>query len=343
MQRPPRPAAPLPEGRQDNLRTALAAMEDQTLTVKAILRELAKAEADRAAVLEERLTAQYNLTSGLARHLTSLHQTAGDQLDKAVEYLPPDVPPLIGALAQRIAKQHDQTRADLTAQIAAHTPEEVLRRLTEVVEVINGRHDELAVLLAKSIATDPLPKLVELGELMINQHRQLASRIADLAERVPADPTEQLVELAKKLPTDPTEQIAELTRLVERISVQQHDTDQRIAEMTGQLPPDAAPQITDLTARLGRHLEETRALLSEQAEQSTQRLEDIQELWNTPLRVDTSTLEVGQTQVAAKHAQDIADLRRDLSVLLNAIRQRDDEVTQLHRDVAWLVRQLGGA
>jgi hypothetical protein len=84
-------------------------------------------------------------------------------------------------------------------------------------------------------------------------------------------------------------------------------------------------------------------MLAEQAEESKQRLDEIQELWNTPLRVDTSALEMGQTQVGAKHAQDIADLRRDLSVLLNAIRQRDDEVTQLHRDVAWLVRQLGGA
>ncbi|MDP1820080.1 MAG: hypothetical protein Q8K58_09355 [Acidimicrobiales bacterium] len=324
-ERGPAPRTVAPAVRE-GLANALGAMEDQTLAVQELVRELARAEASRAADLGERLTAQYNLTSGMARHLTGLHTATGEQLEKLAGAIPPDVTALVQALGRMLTEELERTRTQFEA-----TNPDLLRRLGEVVEVTNARHDELAVLLAKSIATDPTPKLVEIAELMINQHRQMGSRLSDLAGRLPPDPTAHIQMLIDQLPPDPQPQLTELARVAERLSVRQTDADQRLAA------------VAQHTERLSVAMEEVRSVLRDLAASSTRQVEEVRELWGTPLKVDTSELEAGQARVGAAHADDIAELRRDMGVLLQALRQRDDDLTQLHRDVAWLVRQLEGA
>lgn len=333
----------VPRAWTETLASALAALEEQSTALAKVAQRIASADLERAEDLTERLTAQYNLTSGMARHLSDLNRSTGDAIQRVAEALPPDVTPLIAALGQGMVSQHDRTRDELTNQIETRVPADIVRRLGEILEVINGRHDQLAVLLAKSIATDPTPKLVEIAELMINQHRQTGSRLAELAQRIPGDATAQLTDLARRIPADPAARIEALAKVTEQISLRQADMDRRITELVDRRPPDVVAQVEELTGQVSAQLAESRSLITEHAEAAARQIEDIKRLWDTPLGVDTQRLEAGQATLAATQARDIADLRRDMTILLNALRQRDDEVTQLHRDVAWLVRRLDGA
>jgi hypothetical protein len=109
--------------------------------------------------------------------------------------------------------------------------------------------------------------------------------------------------------------------------------------------PEAAPvDLTPIDARLdsltqafGKHLAGDRARIEAGLAGLA---EELKVLRNRPVSVDTSTLEQAASRGALHNAADIANLRRDIEALAEAVRVQDKGIGELRTTLDWIKERL---
>ena len=180
----------------------------------------------------------------------------------------------------------------------------------------------------------PLPNVIPRGDVafdeVVGRVDRVELRLATLRTNAHQEPDSAAA--------DRQEMLARLGHLVTTIddAVAARHQPSPASEITVDLAPVAA-LLGQLDERLATKLTESRLRLEGGLDQLHQQ---IAELRDTPIELDTSTLEAAASRGSLHNAADIANLRADIEALAEAVRRQDDGIGELRATLDWIKERL---